>query len=144
MPARRDIRPFIYAGLDLLFAAIYAYVVAKLIPNRLTSAAIHLWSLPVFAFVMGVGTLGVLVKPRVAWWVALVAGSALLLSAILIILRIVVSAAFLAGVYGGFGQMAAVSSLIGAALVVELVMLLPLVQVKYLMSRAGKRAFGRA
>ena len=146
--AHRDPRPFIYAGLDFLFGAVYAYVVAKLIPNRLPSAAVHLWSLPVIANAMGLGTLGVLLPAQrartIAWRVAVVASSLQLLSAIILLLRIVVSAAFLAGVYGGFGQMAAMGGYIAAALVVELVLLLPVVQVKYLLSRAGKRTYGVA
>jgi hypothetical protein len=139
-----DPRPFIYAGLDLLFGVVYAYVVAALIPNRLLSAKIHLWSLPVCALGMAVGMFGILVARhrKLAWRVALVASSLLLASGVLLILRIIVSAAFLAGVYGGFGQMAAMGGYMAAALVVELVLLLPLVQVKYLMSRAGKRTFG--
>jgi peptidoglycan/LPS O-acetylase OafA/YrhL len=139
------LRPTIYGALDQIFAVIYAYAVWKVIPNRLPSASLHLWSLPVLAQLMALGTLAVWVPParKIAWWVAVIAGSALLASSIVLILRIVVSAAFLAGTYGAFGKAAASTAMIGAALVVELVALLPLFQVKYLMSRAGRRAFGR-
>jgi hypothetical protein len=51
------------------------------------------------------------------------------------------SAAFLAGVYGAFGKAAASGALIAVALVIEVVALLPIVQVKYLMSRAGRRVY---
>ena len=67
-------------------------------------------------------------------------GGTLVALAILLIVRLVVSAAFLAGVYGAFGQSAAGGSLIGAALVIEIVGLLPLFQLKYLRTAAGRRA----
>jgi hypothetical protein len=141
---RRDPRPVIYFALDQLFVVIYAVVTIKVIPNRLPSASAHLWSLSVFTQVMGIGTILVVGAPtrRIGWWVAIVGGSLLLASTVLLIVRILVSAAFLAGVYGAFGTAAATGALVGAALVIELVAILPIVQVKYLMSRAGRRAYG--
>ena len=136
----RDARRWIYAGLDLLFAAAYAFAIWKVIPNRLPSAAAHLWTFPAATLAMAVGM--VLGEPR-GWWIAVVAGSAALASLFVLIVRILVSAAFLAGVYGAFGKAAATFALVMVALVVELVALLPIVQVKYLMTRAGRRAFGR-
>ena len=65
----------------------------------------------------------------------------LLLTTIILIVRVLVSAAFLAGVYGAFGKAAATFALVAVALVIELVALLPIVQIKYLMSRAGRRAY---
>lgn len=134
-----DPRRWIYGGLDLLFGAVFAIAVATVIPSRLLSAAIHLWSLPACALAMGAGTL---LGGRRGWWLAVGAGSALLLSTILLIVRVLISAAFLAGVYGAFGRAAATFALVVAALVVEVVALLPIVQIKYLMSRAGRRAYG--
>ncbi len=136
----RDIRRWIYAGLDLLFAAAYAFAIWKVIPNRLPSAAAHLWTFPAAALAMAIGM--VLGEPR-GWWIAVVAGSAALASLFVLIVRILVSAAFLAGVYGAFGKAAATFALVMVALVVELVALLPIVQVKYLMTRSGRHAFGR-
>jgi hypothetical protein len=142
---RRDRRPLIYAVLDQIFVVIFAYVMWAVIPNRHASAFVHLWSLPVFLQVAAIGSALSLVKSegvrRVAWWLAIVGGSGLLAVTLLLIIRVLVSAAFLAGVYGAFGKAAATSALIGVALIVELVALLPLFQVKYLMSRAGRRAF---
>ena len=50
----------------------------------------------------------------------------------------------LAGVYGAFGKAAAMSGLIGVALIIEIVALLPLFQIKYLRTRAGRRVYGIA
>jgi len=134
---RGDVRRWIYAGLDLVFAAIYAVAIWKVIPNRLPSATVHLWTFPAAALVMCVGM--VLGGPR-GWWIAVIGGSLALASMVALIVRIGVSAAFLAGVYGAFGRAAATFALVMVALVIELVALLPIVQVKYLMSRAGRRA----
>jgi hypothetical protein len=142
---RRDLRPLIYLVLDVLFAAIYFYVLVAVIPNRLISAMIHLYALPVCMLGMGVGMALKLAAgdklARTGWWIAVISGSLMILSTILLIIRVLVSAAFLAGVYGAFGKAAATSALIGVALVVEVVALVPLFQVKYLMTRAGRRAF---
>lgn len=142
---RRDSRPAIYLVLDLLFAAVYFYVLVAVIPNRLASAAIHLYTLPVCMIGMAIGmALRIVTGEKLArygWWIAVVSGSVMILTTILLIVRVLVSAAFLAGVYGAFGKAAATSALIGVALVVEVVALVPLFQVKYLMTRAGRRAF---
>ena len=135
----RDIRRWIYTGLDVVFAAIYAVAIWKVIPNRLPSATVHLWTFPVAAAVMAVG---MVVGRRNGWWVAVIGGTLALASVALLIVRIAISAAFLAGVYGAFGKAAATFALVMVALVIELVALLPIVQIKYLMTRAGRRAFG--
>ncbi len=135
----RDVRRWIYGGLDVVFAITYALCVAVVIPNRLPSGMLHLWVLPVATAVMAVGTLmGTPTGRRIA----LAGGAALIAAVVLMILRLVVSAAFLAGVYGAYGKAASSLTLVAVALLVELVGLLPLVQVKWLMSRAGRRAYG--
>ncbi|HEY5949786.1 MAG TPA: hypothetical protein VIV40_30030 [Kofleriaceae bacterium] len=145
--ARRDLRPYIYYGLNQIFVVIYAYVVFAVIPNRNISAALHLWALPVLMQVIAFGMATVFVRSeqvrRAGWFVAVGAASLMLFITILLIVRVLVSAAFLAGVYGAFGKAAAMSALIGVALVVELVALLPLFQIKYLMTRSGRSVFAR-
>jgi hypothetical protein len=139
LPARPDPRPWIYGALDLLFGVAQAILIWKVVPNRLPSASIHLWTLPVAMIAMGIGTL---VRGRIGWKIAVIAGSVALASTVLLIVRIIVSAAFLSGVYGAFGKAAAMTALTAVALIVELVGLLPIVQVKYLLTRAGRRVYG--
>jgi len=139
VPGTRDLRRWIYGGLDVVFAAVYAIAIWKVIPNRLPSAAAHLWTFPLATLGMACGTL---LGTRRGWWIAVVGGSAVLLAMVLLIVRILISAAFLAGVYGAFGKAAATFALVMIALVIELVALLPIVQIKYLMTRAGRRAYG--
>lgn len=140
---KRDPRPIIYLALDQLCVIVYAYVIRSVIPNRLPSAMLQLWSIPLCMQVMALGCASVFVPQwkRIGRLVAIVGGSLLLLSVIVLIARVLVSAAFLAGVYGAFGKAAATFALIAIALVIEAVALLPIVQIKYLMSRAGQRAF---
>ena len=193
----RDLRPVIYWVLDQIFAIGYVIVIQKVVPNRLPSAALQLWTIPVCMQVMAIGTamgalyprnppvkgprgmrvtivgavalaasvfvgaaflwsLGILIAMYAAFAlafvfvperrkagrvIAIIGGSVLLLSIIVLIARVLVSAAFLAGVYGAFGQAAATFAIVAIALVIEVVALLPIVQIKYLMSRAGKRAY---
>lgn len=139
LPPRPDVRRWIYGGLDILFGLVYAFVAWKVIPNRLPSAAFHLWTLPACTLAMGAGTL---LGGRYGWWTAIVSGSALLLSIIVLIVRILISAAFLAGVYGAFGKAASTFAFVAVALIVEAVALLPIIQIKFLMTRAGRRAYG--
>lgn len=147
VPAR-DIRPYIYFGLNQLFVLVYFYVLTYVIPNRLMTATIHLWALPVLMQLMAIGMatvfFGAPEPRRMGWWLAVVSASALLVLTVLLIIRVLVSAAFLSGVYGAFGKAAAMSALIGVALVVELVALLPLFQIKYLRTRAGRRVYAQA
>ncbi len=138
-PPSKDPRPWIYGGLDILFAVSQAVLIWRVVPNRLPSAAFHLWTLPIAMFAMGIGTM---LRSRIGWKVAVIAGSVALLSTVLLIARIIVSAAFLSGVYGAFGKAAAMTALTAVALLVELVALLPIVQVKYLLTRAGRHVYG--
>ncbi len=139
MSLPRDPRRSIYGYLDVGFTLVYVVVIWKVIPNRLPSAAVHLWTIPAMTALMGAGTL---TGGPLGWRMAVAGGSLLLLSVFAIIVRILISAAFLAGVYGAFGQAAASFALVAIALVVEFVALLPIVQLKFLMSRRGRAVFG--
>jgi hypothetical protein len=138
---RRDLRRFIYAGLDVVFGVIYLVIATKFALTQSTLDKIQLMTLPVIAAAMAGG---MLVSGPLGWKISVVACSAMLLSAVLIIARILISISFLAGVYGGFGAAAAFFAWVAVALVVELVVLLPLFQLKYLMSRGGRRTLGVA
>lgn len=148
LPTARDIRPYIYLGLNQLFVLIYVYLLTSVIPNRMLSAAVHLWALPVLMQLMALGMATVFMPAReprrIGWWVVVVSASLLVFATVLLIIRVLVSAAFLSGVYGALGKAAAITALIGVALVVEVVALLPLFQLKYMRTRAGRRAFAIA
>lgn len=141
--ASRDPRPLIYFILDEIAVIAYSIVIVKAVPTWLTSAKLSLWSIPVAFQLMALGmaTTWVPSLKKQGRRLSIVAGSLLLLSVFIIIVRLIASAAFLSGVYGAFGKAAASGALVAVALVIELVALLPIVQVKYLMSRAGRRVY---
>ena len=134
-----DPRRWIYGFIALVIGLVQVYCVVEVLPNRLPSAAVHLWSFPVLTLIMAVATLS---GHRIGWWVAVIAGGALMLSVMLVIVRILISAAFLAGVYGAFGKAAATFSFVAIALIAEAVALIPIFHIRWLMSRRGKRAYG--
>ena len=136
----RDGRRLTYGILDLVFAVVYVVLFSVVSPTRFPLAAVQLWSLPVLAVMMAGG---MFLGGRTGWRMATIASALLLVDALWLLVRVLVSAGYLAGVYGSFGKAAAVVALIAAALVIELVALLPLFQLKYLMTRAGRRAVGR-
>jgi hypothetical protein len=134
-----DPRRWIYGGLALVIALVQIYCAIKVIPNRLPSAAAHLWTFPLLTLAMAAATLS---GSRIGWWVAVLSGGTLLLSVMLVIVRILVSAAFLAGVYGAFGKAAATFSFVSIVLIAQVVAMIPIFHIRWLMSRRGKRAFG--
>ncbi len=97
------------------------------------------WLLVLSMSLAGVG----MMMPNRRGWLISVAGCALLLllECVLLIL-LLLSASYLAGVYGSFGRGASALALVVAALSIELVALLPAFQLKYLLTRSGRRAFG--
>ena len=143
MAAKRDIRPYIYLALNQIFAIAYFYTVIAVIPNRLPSAKVHLFALPILMQLVAVGQAGIFVPSlrKIGRLVVVVGCSLMLALTILLIARVLISAAFLSGVYGAFGKAAASTALMGVAIVVEVVGLLPLFQIRYMRSRAGRRAY---
>lgn len=144
---RRDLRPFIYGGFDLAFAVLYIVIILDLSPNRHGWAQALMLFVPACAILLGLGTIaGSLLRSgrwgRIGWIVSVAAGTGMVLLVIVVIGLLLASAAFLSGVYDAFGKAAASGILGGAALTIELVGLLPVFQLKYLMTRAGRRAFG--
>lgn len=136
-PSRREIRPYIYAGFDFAMAIVYALLITQA-PTRHAGGSALLWSTVVAVVLAGVGMLW-----RSRWgWRAAVAGCALLLVATtLILILILLSASFLAGVYGAMGRGAAMMALLAGALVVEFCGILPAFQLKFLLTRAGRRHY---
>jgi hypothetical protein len=135
---RVDRRRRIYALLDFCFVIFYLFLALSLVPARDPVGTAMQWLLVLSMSLAGVG----MMVPERRGWLAAVAGCALLLLLELILLvLLLVSASYLAGVYGSFGRGASALALVVAALSIELVALLPALQLKYLLTRAGRRAF---
>ena len=135
--ARRERRPYIYAGFDFAFAAFYAFLLAQ-VPTRHGLHGALLWSTVAAVVVAGAG---MMVRNRWGWRAAVAGCGALLLVACVLLVLVLLSASFLSGVYGSMGQGAAVMAVLAGALIVELCGLLPAFQLKFLMTRAGRRWF---
>lgn len=134
----REIRPYIYAGLCFVLAIIYLILFTTILPNRHTWAQLLLYS---FAFAVAVMGSAMLVRRPKSWWVAVVAGGYMLVAWIVTLVLILMTASFLAGVYGAMGKAASTFALMAAVLSFQLVALLPMLQLKFLMTRAGRRWF---
>ena len=136
----RDIRPFVYAGIDLAFAAVYVWISRTLIP---TSNGVFEWISLGFAAAAVAMSAGTLIPRPWGWWTATLGCVALLVGATAVLVLLAMSAAFLAGVFGSFGKGAAAMTLVAGALAVELYFLLPAFQLRYLLSPAARRRSGR-
>ncbi|HUS32872.1 MAG TPA: hypothetical protein VMZ53_30430 [Kofleriaceae bacterium] len=143
MERRRDLRPYIYLALDQIFVIAYFYLVIAAIPNRLPTAKINLYAIPVILQLVALGMATIFVPSlrKIGWWVVVVGQSLLLAVTVLLIIRVLISAAFLSGTYGAFGKAASMTALMGVAIVVEVVGLLPLFQIKFMRTKAGRRAY---
>ena len=119
----------------------YVIVLADLLHNRHAWARIILYLLPLATAVMAVGTA---IGRRVGWWMTISGGAVMLLWAVAFIVLLITTASYLSGVYGAFGKAAASGMMLAVALVVECVAFLPALQLKWSLTRAGRRAFGLA
>lgn len=138
---RADARRWVYAGFGLAFTVGYLIAFKYLIPNRLGWAQALLELLPLATWCMVTGTL---IARRGAWWLVLVGGVALLVWTIGALIVLTYTASYLAGVYGAFGKGASAGVYGAMALLVQFVALLPAFQLKWIMTRAGRRVFGLA
>jgi|GEM_PF-1458101 len=134
----REIRPYIYAGLCFFLAVVYLILFLSVLPNRHAWAQALLYSFPAAVTVMGAA---MLVRRPGSWWVAVIAGCFMLTAWIITLVLILMTASFLAGVYGAMGKAASTFALVAAVLSFQVVALGPMLQLKFLMTRAGRRWF---
>ena len=122
----------VYGALDVAFAALYAWFGFVLTPGR--SPTFNL-ALALVCLLLAGGGVGLVVGASWGRRLARVACWALLAFSAIVVLLLVVSSAYLRGVYGPLGQGIAVMTLLVAALVVEGFALLPLFQLRALRRR---------
>ena len=119
----------LYGILDLAFAALYAFIAFFAAPSRE-------WAYPtgvtIVCLLLASGGVGLLLGKSWGRLLALVASWTLLAGCALVIVALVFSSAYLRGVYGGFGQGAALVCLLFAALVFEVAGLFPIFQIRFL------------
>lgn len=138
--SRTDPRVFIYAGFDFAMAVVYAIVFTRYLPAYRAGPALLCWLLVAAVAAMGVG---MLLRGRWGWRLAVGACGTLLALEVVILVLMLTAAAFLSGVYGSFGRGGAGMAVLVALLTIEIIALLPALQLKFLMTRSGRRAFGQ-
>ena len=127
-PWKKGITAFVFGILDLLAAVAYAGVVFVMIPSRY--GWFNLMAAIVCATLV-VGGVGMLTRRKRGLFLGAIGSGALLIAGLAVIWGLFASAAYLYGIYGGFGR--------GAAFV-ELVCLLPVVQLWWLRRVLARRS----
>lgn len=117
---------------DLALAVLYAFLVLRVIPSR--SATFTEVALAASAL-LAVGGVGMLVQSRLGLVLAAVAAAAMVAATFALILLLVASAAYLHGIYDGIGQAGAAIAMVAALLVIEVVGLVPALQLVHLWRR---------
>jgi hypothetical protein len=131
-------RVWVFAALDVLFAALYIGVV------RLAHSADGRFE--AMTVIMGVAVLaagvGIAVRRPWGWYAALAGCAVVLLGALVLSVLLAISVGYLWAAFGSIGQGAASMCLIFIALIVECYVLLPAFQVAWLLSPQGRRVAG--
>jgi hypothetical protein len=141
LTVRQDPRRIIYIGFNVAFTILYLIIFSTLLHNRFGWARAIFYMLPACTLLMGIGTLS---AQRWGWFLMVAAASAMLLWTVGFIILLLRTAAFLAGVYGAFGQGAAMFVLLSIVFVIQLVGMVAGLQLKWGLTRAGRAAFGQA
>jgi hypothetical protein len=121
-----------YGLLDLGLAALYGWLGFHLLPSR---SLVFNGALALVVALLVVSGLGLLTGARWARALGLVASLTMIGFVSWLLLGLVASSAYLAGVYGPLGKGMAVLSIGIAALVVELFGLVPLFQLRFLLKQ---------
>jgi hypothetical protein len=117
---------------DLALAVLYLFLVLWVIPSR--SSTFTMVALAA-STVLAVGGVGMLVQSRLGLVVAAVAASSMVAATFALILLLVASAAYLHGIYDGIGQAGAALAILAALLAIEVVGLVPALQLVHLWRR---------
>jgi hypothetical protein len=122
---------YVYAALDVTFAAFYVWASRTLLPS---SDGVFEAISAGFAGAAGAMAVGTLARRRWGLWLAVAGCAALLVGAIALLVLLGMSVGFLWGVYGAIGRGAASLVAVGMALVILLYVLLPAFQLRWLLS----------
>ena len=128
----------LHGALDVIFGGLYLYLNFAVARGRSTAIDIGVASVSGLLVVAGVALLGGFHAARS---IAITASSALLGFCLTVVALLVAGAAYLRGIYGPLGQGMAWTSLLVAAVLLELFGLLPLFQLRLLFRADVKRHF---
>lgn len=125
----RPTTSIVYGVLDLLVAGLYTYIFIAIVPSRST---LYTGIALGFCAFLAAGGIGLISGSSLGRKVATAASVAWLAVCALLIILLVSSAAYLHGIYNGVGQAGAAIGLLLAALSIELVGLLPALQLAHI------------
>ena len=128
----RTTADWIYAALDLLLAGVYLLVFLHLAPSRsagFTALAVGLCGL------LAAGGVATLLPGTWARRLAMTACGVMVAACALLITLLLMSAAYLHGIYGGIGQAGSAIAILVAAVALEAVGLVPGLQLAHLWRR---------
>jgi hypothetical protein len=117
---------------DLALAVLYSFLVLRVVPSRsstFTAVALAVSTL------LASGGVGMIVQSRFGLVVAAVAATSMVAATVTLILLLVASAAYLHGIYDGIGQAGAALAILAALLAIEVVGLVPALQLVHLWRR---------
>jgi hypothetical protein len=117
---------------DIALAALYAFLVLRVVPSR--SGSFTTIALVASGLLAG-GGVGMIFQTRLGLWVAAIASTVMVTATVGLLLLLVASAAYLHGIYDGVGQAGAALAIIAALLAIEVVGLLPVLQLIHLWRR---------
>jgi hypothetical protein len=129
---KRSVASTAFGIVDLALAVLYAFLVFRVIPSR--SSTFTGIALAASALLAG-GGVGMIVQNRFGLVIAAVAASAMVAATFALILLLVASAAYLHGIYDGIGQAGTALAIIAALLAIEVVGLVPALQLVHLWRR---------
>jgi hypothetical protein len=117
---------------DLALAVLYTFLVLRVVPSR--SATFTVVALAASTVLAG-GGVGMIVQSRLGLVVAAGAASLMVAATVALILLLVASAAYLHGIYDGIGQAGSALAILAALLAIEVVGLIPALQLVHLWRR---------
>jgi hypothetical protein len=122
---------------DIALAALYSFLVLRVVPSRSMNFTVVALAASI---VLAGGGVGMIVGSRLGLIVAAVSAASMVVATFALILLLVASAAYLHGIYDGIGQAGAALAIIAALLAIEVVGLIPALQLVHL---ARRRREGR-
>ncbi len=136
LPVEPDRGLILYGILDIAFAIAYLYLANVVVPSRSPVVNLVVYALCAILVASGVA---LILRKKWSRYVGLAAAGCGLAFTISIITALIMSSAYLSGVYGGFGKGAATICLMAAALAVEVFGLLPAFQLRFLLRPEVRR-----
>jgi hypothetical protein len=129
----------VFAALDLGLAVVYIALTGFVRSARGDFET----GTTIMGVAIGLAGVGIAVRRPWGYWLSLAGCAVVLLGALLLLVALSTSAAFLWGTFGALGTGAAIMSLIMMALIVEVYVLVPAFQLVYLLSARGRATAGR-